>query len=142
MSSVRPLRLPVSNERGIVLAAALLFVVLASVLVLTMMLTTVGERSQSSNVQTAKLSLYAADAGVRTQQQLLANFAKGKLDSCYTAWVAAGKDPSQPIVTAPALVFPAGTLVGPLAASSANPTFTASAGVTFSGAEVGPQSQA
>ena len=45
------------DERGIVLAAALLFVLLSSVLVLTFLTTTVGERSQSSNVQTAKLSL-------------------------------------------------------------------------------------
>ena len=69
MSSHRIDRRPVSNERGIVLAAALLFLLLTSVLVLTFMTTTTGERSQSSNVQTAKLSLYAADAGVRASSR-------------------------------------------------------------------------
>src|SRR5262249_61852857 len=94
MSVAPHARPPASGQRGIVLAAALLVILLSSVLVLTLMLTTVGERSQSSNVQTAKLALYAADAGVRTQQQLLANFAKVKMDSCLATWTAAG-NPSQ-----------------------------------------------
>ena len=141
MSFASPPRQPANGQRGIVLAAALLFILLSSVLVLTLMLTTVGERSQSSNVQTAKLALYAADAGVRTQQQLLANLAKVKMDSCKTAWIAAGSNPAQPIVTAPDQMFPVGVLGAPNAAASSNPPFAANASIQFSSADVGPQSQ-
>src|SRR5262245_33590745 len=110
MRPIVPLVRPRDGERGIALVAALLFVLLASVLVMTIMITTTGERTQSSNAQTAKLSLYAADAGVRTQQQLLANLAKDKIDSCLTGWVAAGSLPSQPIISNPSGLFPAGAL--------------------------------
>src|SRR5262245_5804903 len=129
-----------ANERGIVLAAALLFILLSSVLVLTLMLTTTGERTQSSNVQTAKLSLYAADAGVRTQQQLLANLAKAKIDSCLALWNLT-QDPAQPIISNPAQLFPAGTLGGTWAASSTYPSFNASASINFASAGSGPTSQ-
>jgi Tfp pilus assembly protein PilX len=129
------------QERGIALVAALLFVLLTSVLVMTIMLTTTGERTQSSNTQTAKLALYAADAGVRTQQQLLANFAKVKIDSCLAAWQAAGSQPSQPIISNPSGIFPAGTLTGPNAVSSTNPTFAANASISLSSTAVGPASQ-
>ena len=132
---------PDASERGIVLVAALLFVLLASVLVLMMMVSATGERTQSSNTQTARLSLYAADAGVRAQQQLLANLAKAKLDSCYAAWVAAGSQTSQPIISNPSGLFPTGTLTGANAATSANPAFSANASVSFSDAGVGSASQ-
>jgi Tfp pilus assembly protein PilX len=141
MSIVAPQVRPSARERGIVLVAALLFVLLSSVLVLTLMVTTTGERTQSSNTQTARLSLYAADAGIRVQQQLLANFAKAKLDSCFAAWQAAGSLPSQPIVSNPSGLFPAGTLGAPNAATSTNPVFTASGSINFSDAGVGPSSQ-
>jgi Tfp pilus assembly protein PilX len=141
MSFVAPPVKPAANERGIVLVAALLFVLLASVLVLTMMVTATGERTQSSNTQTARLSLYAADAGVRAQQQLLANLAKAKMDSCYAAWVAAGSLTSQPIISNPSALFPTGTLAGSNAATSANPAFTADASITFADAGVGTASQ-
>jgi len=141
MSFASPPRQPANGQRGIVLAAALLFILLSSVLVLTLMLTTVGERSQSSNVQTAKLALYAADAGVRTQQQLLANLAKVKMDSCLATWVAAGSNPAQPIVTAPDQMFPVGALGGTNVASSSNPPFAANASIQYSSGDVGPQSQ-
>jgi len=129
------------SERGIVLVASLLFVLLTSVLVLVLMTTTTGERTQSSNVQTAKLALYAADAGVRTQQQVLANLAKVKVDSCVDAWTAAGALPSQPVISNPAALFPAGTLGGLYASSSTNPVFTADASIKFSAATAGPASQ-
>jgi Tfp pilus assembly protein PilX len=132
---------PGSHERGIVLAVALLFVLLSSVLVMTLMTTTTGERSQSSNAQTAKLALYAADAGVRTQQQVLANIAKAKLDSCLAAWTAAGANPAAAIVGDPTVLFPAGVLGGTGAATSTNPPFNASASVAFADAAVGPESQ-
>jgi Tfp pilus assembly protein PilX len=141
MPFVAPPVRPSVRERGIVLVAALLFVLLASVLVLALMLTTTGERTQSSNTQTARLSLYAADAGVRAQQQLLANFAKAKLDSCFAAWVAAGSQPSQPIVSNPLGLFPAGTLGGSNAATSTNPKFTANASISFADAGLGAASQ-
>jgi Tfp pilus assembly protein PilX len=130
-----------ASERGIALVAALLFVLLSSVLVMTIMLSTTGERSQSSNVQTAKLALYAADAGVRTQQQVLANLAKTKLDSCYAAWVAGGSQSSQPIITTPSALFPAGTLGSAYMASSTNPQFGASASINFSTAAVASAAQ-
>jgi Tfp pilus assembly protein PilX len=129
------------GERGIALVASLLFVLLASVLVMTIMVTTTGERTQSSNVQTGKLALYAADAGVRTQQQLLANFAKSKIDSCLVGWVAAGSVPSQPVISNPAALFPVGVLGGSNVASSANPSFTANASISLSSYAVGPASQ-
>jgi Tfp pilus assembly protein PilX len=132
---------PHANERGIVLVAALLFVLLASVLVLTLMATTTGERTQSSNTQTARLALYAADAGIRSQQQLLANLAKAKIDSCIAGWVAAGSVPSQPIISNPTGLFPVGTLGGSNAASSTNPAFAANATINFSASSVGPSSQ-
>lgn len=127
------------GERGIVLASALLFVLLSSVLVLMFLTTTIGERSQSSNVQTAKLSLYAADAGVRAQQQLLANLAQTKLDSCLTAWTNGGATGN--IVKNPQNLFPAGTLGGANVATSTNPPFNASANITFSSAEVADSAQ-
>lgn len=127
------------GERGIVLAAALLFVLLSSVLVLTFMTTTTGERSQSSNVQTAKIALYAADAGVRAQQQILANMAKDKLDSCLAGWSGAGA--SGRIVTQPQLLFPAGTLGPSKSANSTNPPYAATANVTFSSAAISDTAQ-
>jgi Tfp pilus assembly protein PilX len=127
------------NERGIVLAAALLFLLLTSVLVLTFMTTTTGERSQSSNVQTAKLSLYAADAGVRAQQQILANFAQDKLDSCLGNWTNTGASGS--IVKNPQNLFPAGVLNASKSANSTNPPYAATANITFSNAEIADTAQ-
>src|ERR1041385_9500366 len=141
MSLVAPPVRSCARERGIVLVAALLFVLLASVLILALMLTTTGERTQSSNTQTARLSLYAADAGVRAQQQLLANFATAKLDSGFAAWQAAGSQPLQPIISNPQGLFPTGTLGGANAATSANPAFTANASISFADAGVGAASQ-
>ena len=104
------------NERGIALIAAVLVVLLTTLLVATFMTVTTGERSMSSNVQTAKISLYAADAGVRTEQQVLANIAQTKIDSCVSAWNGTGA-----IIKTPATLFPAGmnTVV------STDPPFTA-----------------
>jgi len=130
-----------ADERGIALVASLLFVLLSSVLVMTIMITTTGERTQSSNAQTAKLALYSADAGVRTEQQVLANLAKSKMDSCYSAWQAAGSVSSQPIIANPAGLFPAGTLSGAYAVASTNPAFTANASISLSSAVVATTTQ-
>ncbi len=130
---------PARNERGIVLAAALLFLLLTSVLVLTFMTTTTGERSQSSNVQTAKLALYAADAGVRAQQQILANMAQVKLDSCLNAYIAGGSIGN--IVKNPQNLFPAGTLNAANSANSTSPPYGATANITFSNAGIADTAQ-
>ena len=135
----RELRRPALDERGIVLAAAMMFVLLSSVLVLTFMSTTLGERAQSSNVQTAKLALYAADAGVRAQQQILANMAQAKLDSCLTAWTNAGATGN--IVKNPQGLFPAGTLNVASSATSTVPPYSATASITFSNADIADTAQ-
>lgn len=109
-----------SNERGIALVAAVLVVLLSSVMVVTFMSNTVGERAVSSNVQTAKTSLYAADAGVRTQQQLLANYAGTQLAAKITQWTNNGA--TGPVITQPDSLFNG----GPMSTSSSNPPFNAS----------------
>src|SRR5262249_24888200 len=89
------------------------------------------------NTQTAKIALYAADAGVRTQQQVLANLAKAKLDSCLAGWPGG----ATPIVGNPSLLFPVGVLGATYAVSSTNPSFTASVSVPSADSAVTPQSQ-
>jgi len=121
------------NERGIALVTAVLVVLLTSVLVVTFMSTTSGERSLSSNVQTAKGSLYAADAGVRTQQQLLANLAKTKLDSCVASWTGS---PAM-VISNPANMFPSGTF----SVSSTNPPFSATGTIAYSDTQITPTKQ-
>ena len=113
-----------SNERGIALVAAVLVVLLSTILVATFMTTTTGERSMSSNVQTAKISLYAADAGVRTEQQQLANYASTKLDSLVTVWSGVG-----PVITNPSTMFPVLTSV--MNANCSNPPFAATGSISF-----------
>ena len=67
MSRPNPL-LPAANERGIALVSALLVVLGVAVLAAGFILTASGERAISSNVQIARASLLAADAGVRVSQ--------------------------------------------------------------------------
>lgn len=111
-----------SGERGIALVAAVLVVLLTTILAATFMSTTTGERSMSSNVQTAKGSLYAADAGIRTEQQILANIAQTKIDSAVTVWNNGGG--VGPILTNPANLFPAGNIIR-TGSNSTNPPFAA-----------------
>ena len=122
-----------NNERGIALITAVLIVLLSSVLAVTYLTTTSGERSLSSNVQTAKTSLYAADAGVRTQQQVLANLAKTKLDSCVAGWSGSGL-----VIQNAANLFPAGTFT----VSSSNPPFSATGTITYTDTTINPTMQA
>lgn len=114
-----------SNERGIALVAAVLVVLLSSVMVVTFMSTTVGERAVSSNVQTAKTSLYAADAGVRTQQQLLANYAGTQLANRITTWTNNGA--TGPVITQPDSLFNG----APMATNSSNPPFAATGSIRW-----------
>jgi Tfp pilus assembly protein PilX len=111
------------DERGFALVAAVLVLLLTGVVVATYYATSVGERVQAANVHVARDALYAADAGVRTVEQLLANRAKVKLDS-----LALLQSGSGPVIPSPATFFPAGAIV----ATSTNPAFSASGTVTFS----------
>ncbi len=123
--SIRP-----RKERGIALVAAVLVVLLSTLLLAAFMSTTTGERSLSSNVQTAKMSLYAADAGIRTEQQRIANFAKTKMDSCVTAWNNAGSNTNNMIITSPATLFP--VTYSKYSFTSASPSFSASGTIAWS----------
>jgi Tfp pilus assembly protein PilX len=123
-----------SRERGIALVSAVLVVLLSSIIVATFMTTTVGERSMSSNVQIAKASLYAADAGVRTQQQALANMVKAKMDSCVLAWN--GTDSL--IIKNPGSLFPTGVFYQ----ASTNPPFAASGTIAWADTDITKQMQA
>jgi Tfp pilus assembly protein PilX len=131
MYRTRP-RIHRQHERGIALVTALLILVLASTLAVTFMITATGERSVSSNVHIARGSLYAADAGVRTSQQVLANMAKTKLDSLLAAWSGTGA-----IITAPTNLFPAGVM--PLNGTS--PSFATQTTITFDGSSIADSSQ-
>ncbi len=121
-----------SQERGIALIAAVLVVMLSALLIVTYMATTTGERSISSNVHTAKEALYAADAGVRTQQQTMANLAQTKIDSCVAGWAGSGM-----IIGTPANLFPSGVFT----VTSTNPRFTATATIAYSDTDLTPQNQ-
>ncbi len=122
------------SERGIALAAAILVVLMSSIIVATFMTTTVGERAMSSNVQIAKASLYAADAGVRTEQQWLANFAQAKVDSCVAAWN--GMDSL--VIKNPGAIFPNGVFT----VASSNPPFSASGTIAWADTDITKQMQA
>jgi hypothetical protein len=115
------------NERGIVLVVAIFMVLATSLLVGTLMLTTVGERSIASNYHVAKGSLYSADAGVRAGQQVLATIARSKLDSLAGVWAGIG-----PIIPQPTLLFPAGALLN----SAANPWFNTSTTISFADSDL------
>jgi len=123
---------PARGERGIALVSALLVVMLVAVVAAGFILTTSGERAVSSNVQVARASLLAADAGVRVMQQLLANQAKAKLDSLTMAWSGSG-----PIITSPATLFASGVQTF----SGTHPVFAASATVAFADSSLAPNAQ-
>src|SRR5262249_45526567 len=77
-------------------------------------------------------SLLAADAGIRTAQQVFANMGKAKLDSLIGIWSGTG-----PIITGPANLFPAGAT----SVSSTNPNFAASGTIAFSDSDLTPGAQ-
>lgn len=128
--------LPVRHpERGIALVAAVLVVLLSSVMMVTFMSTTVGERAVSSNVQTAKASLYAADAGVRTQQQQLANYAGTQLAAKITQWTNSGA--TGPVIPQPDSLFNG----APLSATSTNPPFNATGTIKWMNSTIADSQQ-
>ncbi len=123
---------PRTHERGIALVAAVLLLLLTSVLAGTFMASTSSERSISGNVHVARASLVAADAGVRVAQQFMANVGKTKLDSCNTAWTGVGV-----VVKKPDSLFKTGAYL----VSSTNPRFTASGTVAFVDSALSDSSQ-
>ena len=123
---------PRTHERGIALVAAVLLLLLTSVLAGTFMASTSSERSISGNVHVARASLVAADAGVRVAQQFMANVGKTKLDSCSTAWTGVGV-----VVKKPDSLFKTGAYL----VSSTNPRFTASGTVAFVDSALSDSSQ-
>lgn len=120
------------NQRGIALVAALLALVVAFALAGTFMITTVGERSLTSNVHIARNALFAADAGVRMSQQSLANMAQAKLDSLINFWPGNG-----PVIPNPQGLFPAGNVV----ITCASPRFTSTAQITFADSVIADTAQ-
>jgi Tfp pilus assembly protein PilX len=126
----------VRDERGIVLVSAMLFILLASIMVIGFMAAATGERSISSNAHVAKGALYSADAGVRVAQQNLATIAQTKIDSLVNLHTANGG--VGPVIPQPLGVFPSGLLV----VSSTNPPFITAATIHFADRETTATSQA
>lgn len=119
------------GERGIALVSAMLFLLLGAVLVASTLTLSTGERRISSNVHTARRAVYAADAGARTLEQVVANVARARLDSLV------GANAGGPVIPTPTTLF-AGA---PLTLTCSNPAFSANATISFIGNNVGPNSQ-
>jgi Tfp pilus assembly protein PilX len=115
------------SQRGFALIAALLVLMLTAVLAITYFTVTTGERAQSANVHVARNSLYAADAGVRTIEQAMANYGKAKLDS-----LANFQTGTTPLISVAGrrTFFPLGPWPGSIKVC-ATPAFSASGSVTF-----------
>ncbi len=120
------------RERGIALVAALLVVLLSTMLVALVALTTRNDRGRAAGVALAKAALYAADAGARTEQQDLANRISAKLDSCCAAYSGSG-----PVITDPQALFPGGAYT----VASVNPPFSASGTIAFRDSSLTPTTQ-
>jgi len=126
------------HQRGFALIAALLVLMLTAILAITYFTVTTGERAQSANVHVARNSLYAADAGVRTVEQALANYGKAKLDS-----LANFQSGTNPLISVAGrrVFFPTGAWPGSIV-SCTNPVFDASGTVTFLDSTLSDSAQA
>ena len=124
------------DQRGFALVVALLVLMLTAILAITYFTVTTGERAQSANVHVARSSLYAADAGVRTVEQFLANYGKTKLDSL--AAIQTGGAPLISVALRPNF-FPPGALPP---VTCTDPAFNASGTVTFLDATLSDSAQA
>ena len=115
------------SQCGFALIAAMLVLMLTAILAITYFTVTTGERTQSANVQVARSSLYAADAGVRTVEQAMANYGKATLDS-----LANLQSGTSPLISVAGrrTFFPTGPWPGSII-TCANPAFSASGSVTF-----------
>lgn len=122
----------IRGERGAALITAAVTLLLISVLAVTFMVTVRGERAMSSNVHVAKGSLYAADAGIRSTQQVLADTAGVRLARYAATWPGTG-----PVIPSPAAFFTG----GPVSLTSTSPNFAATATIAFADSDLLPQSQ-
>lgn len=121
-----------NGERGIALVSAMLMLVLLMVLSATFMLTAVGERNTSAGSHATRATTFAADAGVRSMQQMLTNMARARVDSLTNVWAGSGN-----ILPNPDSLFAGGALT----LTSTSPRFTTTATVAFVGDSITPQSQ-
>jgi Tfp pilus assembly protein PilX len=126
------------HQRGFALITSLLVLMLTAILAITYFTVTTGERTQSANVHVARNSLYAADAGVRTIEQALANYGKAKLDS-----LANYQTGTNPLISVAGrrVFFPAGAWPGSIITCT-NPAFNASGTVTFVDSTLSDSAQA
>jgi Tfp pilus assembly protein PilX len=126
------------HQRGFALIASLLVLMLTAILAITYFTVTTGERAQSANVHVARNSLYAADAGVRTVEQALANYGKDKLDS-----LALYQSGTNPLISVSGrrVFFPAGAWPGSIITCT-TPAFSASGTVTFVDSTLSDSAQA
>lgn len=129
MTTQRTLR---HGESGIALVSAMLILVLAMVFSATFMMSVVNERGLSAGVHTSRSTVLAADAGVRTMQQMITNVARAKMDSLTNAWSGSG-----PVITNPATLFNGTSF----AFSCADPPFDAVATIAFLDTAITAQQQ-
>jgi len=115
------------HQRGFALITSLLVLMLTAILAITYFTVTTGERAQSANVHVARNSLYAADAGVRTVEQAMANYGKTKLDS-----LANFQSGTTPLISVAGrrTFFPTGAWPGSIITCT-TPAFSASGTVAF-----------
>jgi hypothetical protein len=134
MMSALP-KLNIRGERGAALITAAVTLLLISVLAMTFMVTVRGERTMSSNVHVAKGSLYAADAGIRAAQQVMADTASARLARMLATYIANGS--TGPLITAPGTFFNG----APMTLTSTNPNFSTSATIAWDDTTITPASQ-
>ncbi len=121
-----------AGERGIALVSSVLVILMCSLLMAAFMSKVTSERNKSSNVQVSRVSLYAADAGVRTAQQVMNNAVQARLDSVTAAWSGSGA-----IITDPGNFFSG----MPTTITNTGPDFNASISVAFQGSAISPMTQ-
>lgn len=128
-------KLYIRGERGAALITAAVTLLLISVLAMTFMVTVRGERTMSSNVHIAKGSLYAADAGIRAAQQVMADTAQVRLARLYATYVGSGS--TGPLITSPTAFF-AGA---PTTLTSTSPGFSTTATIAFADSTIRDSAQ-
>ena len=129
---MRTHHLPAAGERGIALVSSILVLTMCAVVVAICLSAAIGERTKSKGTHVARASLFAADAGVRTAQQVMTNTIRARLDSVTAAWSGAG-----PIITSPGTFF-AGM---PPTVTCTDPGFGATISVAFLDSTIAAMSQ-
>jgi len=123
---------PAAGERGIALVSSVLVILMCSLVLAAFMAKVDSERSKSNGTHVARASLYAADAGVRTAQQVMTNTVRARLDSVTAAWSGSGA-----IITNPSTFF-AGM---PSTITNTGPDFNASISIAFESSAISAMSQ-